>query len=190
MEAYSSSSSSSSFMQDRNSNKVPYYSSTLHSVRKPGLAKPWKKPVAPLPRTPPRVYKVDPINFRDLVQKLTAAPEFQLESKPPQAPQPRLHTMAPPPVLAAAHNSAILFRPSPEKASLSTVYKEFSEVLETRPQNTNKVGPVSDINNVIGSNFLGLNSSSMTSPSPSHNWCSYPLLSPGTLSSLEQSRVL
>lgn len=172
MEAYSSSSSS---------NKVPYYSSSLHSVRKPTPAKPWKKPVAPLPPTPPRVYKVDPINFRDLVQKLTAAPEFQLESRPaPQPLQPRLQTMAPPPVQAVPTPQVHLHRPLPEKSSLSTVYKEFSEVLETKSQS----------NNFIGSNaLLGLNSSS-SSPSTSHNWCFFPLLSPGTLSSLEQSTVL
>jgi len=50
--------------------------SLLHSVRKP-QAKPWKKaPVAPPAPTPIRVYKVDAINFRDLVQRLTGAPEF------------------------------------------------------------------------------------------------------------------
>ncbi|ESW28692.1 hypothetical protein PHAVU_002G009700 [Phaseolus vulgaris] len=50
--------------------------SLLHSVRK-AQAKPWKKaPVAPPAPTPIRVYKVDAINFRDLVQRLTGAPEF------------------------------------------------------------------------------------------------------------------
>ncbi|KAF4375170.1 uncharacterized protein LOC115712459 [Cannabis sativa] len=194
MEAYSYSSSSS------NTSKVPYYSSSLHSVKKAATAKPWKKLVAPLPPNPPRVYRVDPINFRDLVQKLTAAPEFQLD--PPQQPQPqpqlRLQSLAPPPVQAVGQ----VHRPVPEKAaSLSTVYKEFSEVLqyEKKPNqnnnNNNKLGSA-DINNVVGSSFLGLNSSSISSSSislspstNSHNWCSF-LLSPGTLSSLGQSTVL
>ncbi|WVZ09213.1 hypothetical protein V8G54_013743 [Vigna mungo] len=53
--------------------------SMLHSVRK-APAKPWKKaPVAPPAPTPIRVYKVDAINFRDLVQRLTGAPEFNPE---------------------------------------------------------------------------------------------------------------
>ncbi|RDX94626.1 hypothetical protein CR513_22964, partial [Mucuna pruriens] len=49
----------------------------LHSVRK-SQAKPWKKsPVAPPAPTPIRVYKVDAINFRCVVQQLTGAPEFK-----------------------------------------------------------------------------------------------------------------
>ena len=54
------------------------------SVQKTG-----KKAVAPPRPTPPQVYKVDPINFRDVVQKLTAAPEFQdrrLQAMPPPRP--------------------------------------------------------------------------------------------------------
>ncbi|CAN4121452.1 unnamed protein product [Withania somnifera] len=36
-----------------------------------------KQPIAPLPPTPPKIYKVEPINFKDVVQMLTSAPEFQ-----------------------------------------------------------------------------------------------------------------
>ncbi|XP_004509057.1 uncharacterized protein [Cicer arietinum] len=63
-------------------NENPFQSdySWLHSVRKTPT-KTWKKaPVAPMPPTPAKVYKVDPINFRELVQQLTCAPEFM----PPQ----------------------------------------------------------------------------------------------------------
>ncbi|KAL2348296.1 hypothetical protein Fmac_002296 [Flemingia macrophylla] len=49
--------------------------SLLHSVRKP-QAKPWKKAATPI-----RVYKVDAINFRDLVQQLTGAPH-QVQVQP------------------------------------------------------------------------------------------------------------
>ncbi|KAE9596710.1 hypothetical protein Lalb_Chr16g0378951 [Lupinus albus] len=43
-----------------------------HTVRK-SQPKAWKKaPVA----SQTKVYKVDPVNFRDLVQKLTGAPQF------------------------------------------------------------------------------------------------------------------
>ncbi|KAI9089004.1 hypothetical protein K1719_029283 [Acacia pycnantha] len=53
------------------------HDSWLHSVRKP-ISKPCKKsPVAPMPPSPIKVYNVDPINFRDLVQQLTGAPEFK-----------------------------------------------------------------------------------------------------------------
>lgn len=89
MEAYNSSSSSSSkssyLFQNTEESKArgvkqesPFkFHSLLHSVRK-SPAKSWKKaPVAPpMPPTPVKVYKVDAINFKDLVQQLTCAPEF------------------------------------------------------------------------------------------------------------------
>jgi hypothetical protein len=51
--------------------------SLLHSVRKP-QSQPWKKAsVAPQPLTAVRVYEVDVMNFRELVQQLTGAPEFK-----------------------------------------------------------------------------------------------------------------
>lgn len=47
-------------------------------VRKTTLKSCKKAPVsAPVPRTAIKVYKVDPLNFRDLVQELTGAPEFK-----------------------------------------------------------------------------------------------------------------
>ncbi|KAI6695089.1 hypothetical protein NL676_022799 [Syzygium grande] len=58
----------------------PFHRS-LHSVRK-APAKPWKKPTAPQPPNPTRVYKVEPINFRELVQKLTGR---RLGCHPPPA---------------------------------------------------------------------------------------------------------
>ncbi|EXC12630.1 hypothetical protein L484_013008 [Morus notabilis] len=197
MEAYSSSPSSSSKPQS----SLPYYASSLHSVRK-APAKPWKKPVAPLPPTPPRVYKVDPINFRNLVQRLTAAPEFQLAATAAADNSPRrLQTLAPPPVQTTplitvnmsrntlAMPSEVLHRPLPAKASssLSNVYKEFSEAFDHNnklPQNMMIKGSETTLSSTT---FLGLN---LSPSSNSHNWCSFPLLSPGTLSSLEQSTVL
>jgi len=62
-------------------NEYPIQSkySWLHSVRKsPAWNK--KAPIAPMARTPIKVYKVDPINFKELVQSLTCAPQFM----PPQ----------------------------------------------------------------------------------------------------------
>ena len=84
MEAYSnsySSSKSSSLTQNHEAKTLKSADSAqshafLHSVRK-SQTKPSKKaPVAPPPPTPVKVYKVHPMNFRDLVQQLTAAPEF------------------------------------------------------------------------------------------------------------------
>jgi len=51
--------------------------SGLHSVRK-SPTKTWNKkaPIAPMVPTPAKVYKVDPINFKELVQSLTCAPQF------------------------------------------------------------------------------------------------------------------
>ncbi|CDY49439.1 BnaA09g42280D [Brassica napus] len=65
------------------------YNSSLHSTRKQP-AKPWKRPVtASLQRMHPRVYRVEPVNFKELVQRLTGAPQdherdevHQVETKP------------------------------------------------------------------------------------------------------------
>ena len=145
--------------------------------------KPWKKPIAPFPPTPPRVYKVDPINFRDLVQKLTGAPKKEPE------PQPRLQRVAPPPLdlftptlfgtdreIAAVPLQPL---PSPARTPLSSLYQELMyESLDAKPKR-------------IPDSIMAVSSSIELNLSPSsYAWCSYPLLSPGTLSSLEQGSVL
>ncbi|KAK2981205.1 hypothetical protein RJ640_030594 [Escallonia rubra] len=86
MDSYTYSSSSSSY-RPREERK-PFVSS-LHSVRRSTPAKIMKKPIAPLPPTPPKIYKVDSINFKAVVQKLTSVPEFQTR---------RLQEVAPPPL--------------------------------------------------------------------------------------------
>ncbi|KAK7346883.1 hypothetical protein VNO80_21407 [Phaseolus coccineus] len=107
MEAYSSSfsSSNSSYLtqnpDESKGLKLVYplqsHYSWLHSVRKP-LAKPRKKaPVAPMPPTPAKVYKVDAINFRDVVQQLTGAPEHK--------PQPRQQQLLQSNMVARARTS-------------------------------------------------------------------------------------
>jgi hypothetical protein len=53
------------------------HSNLLHSVRK-SQSKPSKKaPVMPQPLNAIKVYEVDVMNFRELVQQLTGAPEFK-----------------------------------------------------------------------------------------------------------------
>lgn len=155
----------------------------LHSIRKPQV-KPWKKPIAPLPPTPPRVFKVDPVDFRDLVQKLTGAPD---QSQP----QPRLQRVAPPPLDLDKMNPALFSRDfseaaaplqiisSPVKTPFSALYQEMMS--DTTDKKLKKVSE-----NIMASPSLEFN---LFSPS-AHGWCSFPLLSPGTLSSLEQSTVL
>ncbi|CAL1380896.1 unnamed protein product [Linum trigynum] len=111
MEAYSSSSSSSTssmYLAAANNNVItsssssdaprkPFHSS-LHTIRNSNTKKPWnnkKLPIAPLPPNPPKVYKVDPFNFRDLVQRLTgaAAAEASLQPQYQQIQHPRIQKL-------------------------------------------------------------------------------------------------
>ncbi|KAF8017293.1 hypothetical protein BT93_H2472 [Corymbia citriodora subsp. variegata] len=145
----------------------PFHKS-LHSVRK-APAKPWKKPTAPLPPNPTRVYKVEPINFRELVQKLTGAPSRQ--QLPPPPPARRLQEAAPPPLELLMQNpvrsDANDYNAAAGKATtpLSTVYRELmSESLEKK--SPNKFGDGFELS--LSPSFLG--------------WSTIPMLSPGTLS--------
>ncbi|KAI5325162.1 hypothetical protein L3X38_034236 [Prunus dulcis] len=165
------------------SNSLPYHQSSLHSVRRPS-SKPWRKPaVAPLPPTPPRIYKVDPINFKDLVQSLTSGPGF-LEAR-------SLQSVAPAPIdvqrNASVLNNVLSSSSSSSPASkiispFSAMYKDLAETLEM--SSTPHHQKAHDSN--VDPSYLSLN---LQSPS-SHHWFSFPLLSPGTMSSLEQSTVL
>ncbi|KAJ8470871.1 hypothetical protein OPV22_025214 [Ensete ventricosum] len=51
--------------------RAPPYRAALHAVQKP-QGKPRRRPDQPPP--PPRVYRVEPRDFRQLVQRLTGAP--------------------------------------------------------------------------------------------------------------------
>ncbi|KAL1537060.1 VQ motif-containing protein 29-like [Salvia divinorum] len=80
--SYSNSSNSSThFTSRKERNCKPPYLSALHSVRRLPAIK--KKPIAPMPATAPKIYKVEPVDFRDVVQRLTAAPGFQKVAAPP-----------------------------------------------------------------------------------------------------------
>ncbi|CAN4123658.1 unnamed protein product [Withania somnifera] len=78
---YSSSfsSSSSSFVghDQHGEKKEKPYLSTLHRVRSVPSKSIIKKPIAPAPPIPPKIYRVEAVYFRQVVQMLTAAPEFQ-----------------------------------------------------------------------------------------------------------------
>ncbi|KAG6386802.1 hypothetical protein SASPL_151976 [Salvia splendens] len=98
MESYSSESSSSAsysfsshssthFPLHRQRGKPAQNFRTALAVRKPAIT---KKPIAPLPPTPAKIYKVEPVEFKEVVQRLTGAVEIQATT--------RLREVAPPPL--------------------------------------------------------------------------------------------
>ncbi|KAJ0096633.1 hypothetical protein Patl1_28488 [Pistacia atlantica] len=130
------------------------YHSSLHAVRKAPL-KPRKKPIAPLPPTRPKVYKVDPVNFLDLVQKLTGSSECQVSTS---------QTCGSTSIECGDNYAAapLQLLPSPAKTPLSALYKELmSEMSDSKPQKMLDCG--------MESNSLGLS----LSPS-SHTWVCFP----------------
>ncbi|MCD7454047.1 hypothetical protein HAX54_023315 [Datura stramonium] len=75
----SSSTSSCTYPQQeqKKNKKLPSYHPSLHGVRRLPTKPMTKLPIAPLPPTPPKIYRVEPVNFKEVVQMLTATPEFQ-----------------------------------------------------------------------------------------------------------------
>ncbi|KAJ0233471.1 VQ motif-containing protein 29 [Hirschfeldia incana] len=58
------------------------YLASLHSTRKQP-SKPSKRPISsPLNPMHPHVYRVEPVNFKELVQRLTGAPEHEPVANP------------------------------------------------------------------------------------------------------------
>lgn len=59
------------------------YLTSLHSTRKQPSSKPLKRPITSSPLKPihSQVYRVEPVNFKELVQRLTGAPEVEVEAK-------------------------------------------------------------------------------------------------------------
>ncbi|KAJ8769344.1 hypothetical protein K2173_002548 [Erythroxylum novogranatense] len=173
---YFSSSSSSLHLTEYPEETAKSFMSSLHSIRKPQV-KPWKKPIAPLPPTPPRVYQVDPVNFRDLVQKLTG----------PQGSQ-RLRNVAPPPLDIAG---TVALSDSVTRAEqLQLVKTSMAKSSPFVALNQDLVLSENVVDYKASGNGIG-SSSFELKPSPSsRDWCSFTLLSPGTLSSLEQSTTL
>ncbi|XP_057972970.1 uncharacterized protein LOC131161310 [Malania oleifera] len=194
--SYSSSSSSTYQLLQKTqedtmkTNTTSSLSAVLHSVRKP-LAKHWKKPaIAPPPPVPARVYKVEPKNFKDVVQKLTGAPKFQPQRRLQRTPPPPLDLIPTPPCpnniidTRVPPPQPLLSQPTP---LISPVYRDLmSETLETKPWRhySSEAGGCLMSGNGSGS---PLGFGSLNSPS-SYAWC-FPLLSPGTLSILEQGTV-
>ncbi|XP_031116805.1 uncharacterized protein LOC116020472 [Ipomoea triloba] len=139
------------------------YQSSIHGrVPKP-MTK--KLPIAPFPRTPPKIYKVEAEKFKETVQMLTTEPGFQSNN-----PSRRLQEVAPPPLNL-----------KPRKCSHNNEIRSETTLLE------------GDIPPILSPNFLGDGFSQLwvfspigfgpLSPSSLAQWA--PILpSPGTLSSL------
>ncbi|XP_073298282.1 uncharacterized protein [Primulina huaijiensis] len=107
---------------EKKTGKIPVgFRSSLHSVLKHPSKNIMKKPIAPLPPTPPKIYKVDPLAFKDVVQKLTSAQEFQ---------PTRLQEVAPPPLnLSPPHAHRLAMRPlyeETQRRSFDTTYGDLS----------------------------------------------------------------
>nr|DAD41551.1 TPA_asm: hypothetical protein HUJ06_015874 [Nelumbo nucifera] len=146
----------------------------LHSVRK-SSAKPWKKPGPP---PPPRVYRVDSRNFRQVVQQLTGSPDLRSR---------RLQRVAPPPL-----NTVL---PLPSNNDISEPLQLFCNPDLSQPgvhngnNNENMLPTETHLETKPARKLSDWSSSSLcSSPSSSFIWNS--LLSPGTLASLDQSTLL
>ncbi|EHA8591143.1 formin-like protein 5 [Cocos nucifera] len=139
--------------------KTPAFQGALHSVQRPP-AKAWKKPDLPVP---PKVYRVDPRDFRQLVQRLTGAPQA--------TPRPLKDTARPPPPLVLTPRSPL---PPPLPVFDNSNY------FLTESMKTMEHKAASGYQSPTG--LAGL-----FSPSPFPAWCSFPLLSPGSMATLEQN---
>ncbi|KAE9614237.1 hypothetical protein Lal_00016665 [Lupinus albus] len=182
---YSSSNNSTSLAQNTEKTKVQKrashfqsHNSLLHSLTK---TKPMKKkaPVAPIPQTQAKVYKVDPFNFKEIVHHLTGAPKF----KPQQLFQ---------------HNQ-ILERVKGDDNNATTVdVASHNPIVEISSRNVAEASPAmhtkwyqdlecelygvetkeSGTEGSMATGFLDMN---LSSPSSYSNWCNlFPLISPRT----------
>ncbi|CAI9261603.1 unnamed protein product [Lactuca saligna] len=209
--SYTSSSSSSNHHPPKtiSSTRLSYHNS-LHTVRK-AIQKPISKHfIAPLPPTPPKVYKVDSSNFKETVHALTSDTKYQSSSVR------RLKDIAPPPlVLSTVPKPSLFPRPLPPSEgggnvsplSALTLSPDFCKFLNETLDTTRfkSKSPVMDY--FAGLSPLGLSLSPVTrgydpsgvalmstfglSLSPSSlSWCSSLLLSPSTLSGFTQNPIL
>ncbi|XP_020096297.1 uncharacterized protein LOC109715598 [Ananas comosus] len=138
--------------------KEPPFHSALRSVQKPPV-KLWKRPeLHPQPPSRPKVYFVEPRGFRELVQRLTGAPKRSLKEMVQPPPPLELEPPPPPPLLPTFRDS-----------TAAAVEAE-----------------VSSSNISKGLNSPGL--AGFLSPTSFYtNWCSFPLLSPASMASLEHN---
>ncbi|KZV48437.1 hypothetical protein F511_17519 [Dorcoceras hygrometricum] len=105
--------------QERKTGKnLTGFRSSFYSIRKHPYSKNIsKKPIAPLPPTRPKIYKVDPLSFKDVVQKLTSAQEFQ---------PTRLQEVAPPPLSLSPPRAVAA--PLHEETQRETIDRDFGDL--------------------------------------------------------------
>ncbi|KAL0461864.1 UNVERIFIED_CONTAM: hypothetical protein Slati_0074000 [Sesamum latifolium] len=129
-----------------------------------------KHPIAPLPPTRPKIYKVDAVDFKNVVQRLTGALEFQRTT--------RLQELAPPPLSLSP--PTIFDHASVEKPkylSSGNFGAEDEEEIRRKSFENSSGVTLSPLG------FISLSPASLA-------WCSSVLLSPGTLASFQPSAVL
>ncbi|XP_015160553.1 uncharacterized protein [Solanum tuberosum] len=172
-----------------------------------------KLPIAPLPPTPPKIYRVEPNDFKDVVQMLTSSPEFQSVSNDSISRSDsgfgsgsgsssfnsrRLQDIAPPPL----DLSPISLERSNDNNNNNNIVEQWRVFL--RPSSSSNINQVVEsIETCIDStNNEAQERSHVTPRIPSENyfgscsplanfplspasfaWCSSILLSPGTLTS-------
>ncbi|KAH0632470.1 hypothetical protein KY290_035887 [Solanum tuberosum] len=170
-----------------------------------------KLPIAPLPPTPPKIYRVEPNNFKDVVQMLTSSPEFQSVSNNSTTSSDigsgsgsssfnsrRLQDIAPPPL----DLSPISLERNNDNNNNNNIVAQWCEFL--RPSSSSNINQVVEsIETCIDSTNNEVQERSHVTPRiPSENyfgscsplanfplspasfaWCSSILLSPGTLTS-------
>lgn len=157
----------------------------LHSVHKSSASKIMKvKPLAALvPAGPPqpKVYKVKPIHFRELVQKLTGA-QPELLQQPTSQPRPQarpkrsnLQLVAPPPLSLHPHQLQLQLPTQTDQTSLSEKQVPCKVEQEHKPLSGKTMQDgVGTTELILSPNFQA--------------WFSFAMLSPGpaTISQMEQ----
>ncbi|GMH06350.1 hypothetical protein Nepgr_008190 [Nepenthes gracilis] len=169
MVSYSQLSRSSSSTHEETTKRKPIPSSIpLRSIQKSSPPSKSSKKTAlsepPPAAKHPQVYKVKPIHFRELVQKLTGAPEFQ----PPR----RLQGVVPPALPLGSHGLPAA-RGGSDQLPLCEAALPAAAMRQKKESESEAEGPT------VGTEGVSLSPSFQT-------WCTFPLLSPGALSDIEE----
>ncbi|KAG5584187.1 hypothetical protein H5410_044621 [Solanum commersonii] len=204
----SSNTSSSTYPQQeqKKNKKLASYHSSLHGVRKLPTKPMTKLPIAPLPPTPPKIYRVEPNNFKDVVQMLTSSPEFQSVSNDSISRSDsgsgsssfnsrRLQDIAPPPLNLSPvslqrsnnnNNNDVLAQWREFLLPSSSTNDQFDSTM-FEAQERSHVTP-----RIPSENYFGSCSPLANFPlSPaSFAWCSSILFSPGTLTSPSAVQII
>ncbi|GAA0141506.1 hypothetical protein LIER_35406 [Lithospermum erythrorhizon] len=189
----SSSFSSSSDSTTKISSKSFLQPSRVIQKKSSTVTKIMKHHIAPLPKLPPKIYKVEPKDFKKVVQELTG-PQ-------PEGDQPirRLKDLAPPPLNLSPivpSPAETIFISDDENDTELMGQVEFDSEIDEYFKNLETLIKISPklMTPSCGSTSLGGLLSPLVTPafrlSPaSLSWCSL-FLSPGTLSTLDQSILL